>query len=452
MIFGQVKVPGRDGRLLPTMMAVLITRYSFPLMAARLVPVTSPEPFLKRISQSHLAYQELRSMVASSVALCRSMTDKIRTEEVSGIGRRSGIYLRTSTNRPEIPDEAWKGKLMMQAVYIDTRSSCGITVHAVWVTRASSCITDGIVIREAAKLPSIPKKADLYLIDATGYRDEHCTDVIHGFAGRSAPAFEIWGEAMIGNKLQSVTPHKVYAISGGVYGTIETHTVEDPDVAQTARDMLTAYYQYQQDHILILEWGDKYTNACKIEGKIMYNLELPIEDRTDIINRIAVEATRSMLMYSDSEELETLRYMMRDSLAALMGAKLKPLDVSNDVATEIVRRLAEKGVTPLNPHCWFEDEKEADVVQRARDIIKEIAPVQFVVAYRDEDEERLHKEDEDLICFTWSVPSELEDQIKPGDRIIVSGYPRDFETTVSRVFRGSDPCGEYSEFVKKIPY
>lgn len=340
---------------------------------------------------------------------------------------------------------------MMQAVYIDTRSF-DITVHAVWVTRAGSCITDGIVIREAAKLPDIPKKADLYLIDATGYRDEHCTDVIHGFAGRSAPAFEIWGEAMIGNKLQPVTPHKVYAVSGGVYGTIKTHTDEDPDVAQTARDMLTAYYRYQRNNILILEWGDEYTNACTIEGKIMYNLDLPIEERGDIINRLAVEATRSMQSYSNSEDPETLRYMMRDSLAVLMEAKLKPLDVSKDVATEIVRRLAEKGVTPPNPHCWFKDEEEADVVQRAHDIIKEIAPVQFVVAYRDEEEERMHKEDEDLICFTWRVPSELEDQIKPGDRIIVSRYPRDIETTVSRVFRGSDPCGDYSEFVKKIPY
>lgn len=247
----------------------------------------------------------------------------------------------------------------MKAIYIDTRSRT-ITAHAVWVTQVDTKgDTVGLVIREAAELPQIPQMADLYLIDVTGYdatSSSGYVDVIHNIY----PKYQIWGELMVdGRGLKPVAPRKVIAVVDGHLDEVKTHQNSNVDVADTAREVLTQCYRYMEYSVLIMEGQSDQTRAFSVSGKLNeIPGELPEEHRTDIVNYVASAATGAMEKhywgyYWDNSSKEYKHgALLSKALAVIMGVEVDDFTASREVAEEIVRRLARRGITPHPMKYW----------------------------------------------------------------------------------------------------
>ncbi|MCM3715875.1 hypothetical protein M3202_17615 [Alkalihalobacillus oceani] len=333
----------------------------------------------------------------------------------------------------------------MKAIYIDTRSRL-ISAKAVWVTQ----IAPGqLIIREAVELPHIPKSAELYIVDATGYSALSSEGFVEVFHESSFNQFSIIGELLIGEGgLKPVAPREVFMIKRGYIQPLTTHENSNVDVANTAYYSLKESYKYLSNSVLIMEGQSDQTNAIDFSGEVItlaekedskgnLELEFPEEHRQDIVNPISVQAADIMdehywqyyndIEYSAAEKHNSLLKKVIISIIAETDEEIKfgnaffqNLDrkVANVIVSEMVRRGASL------EECL--DEFEERYREKAIAILDNILNVQLIEAHHD-DNNRL---------FTWVVPDTLIDNLRIGAKVEVETKYGIRTVTINNIFRG----------------
>ncbi|RXZ77228.1 hypothetical protein EBB07_33695 [Paenibacillaceae bacterium] len=265
-------------------------------------------------------------------------------------------------------------------VYVDTRDRY-LEFYAVSVTQMKQ---GKLVLRHAMRYPTMPKTADYYIIDATGYSAASSAGyvtVFPSFEKYDHFACEIVGELTLKRSLEPVAPRKVHVIKrreGSFPDWLETHGNSNCSTAAAAFRAIESIFESVsvrtiKDPICVVSGQSDDTDALIFEGERLMPVSLEIEEehQTEIINplTVAVAAAEEKLYLSFrgsnlyKEDMHSVVY--NRALAVLIGESDQ---WSAEIAKELIKKAKRRGgkyeMDRLENYCRSTAELTIDSIEK----------------------------------------------------------------------------------------